>query len=228
MLKRNLTSELVEKFNEALNKIIASKNEGNYDNALNLIDNTFKDIFRLSVKFFNSFSDENLIDMVNTDGTINADKCIIMAKLLEEEADVLEHQNKLDESFYINLKSLNLFIEAYISKDNNCDLQNYFSDIDMIIDKVSEYKISSSLQNKIIEYYIKANRYDKAEDSIYNLLNETNFNNDYIKSSIALYENLLLKSDEELLIGNLPREEIEDSLALLKKKLVAGKYTINL
>ena len=90
MLKRNLTAELVGKFNEALAKIQEYKNEGENEEALSVIDNTLKELFRLGSKFFNSFSDENLIDMVKTDGTINADKCIMMAKLLEEEAEIFE------------------------------------------------------------------------------------------------------------------------------------------
>lgn len=219
MLKRNFTSELVKKFHEALDNILEYKNSNKYSEALTLIDDTFKEIFRLSSKFFNSFSDENLIDIIKTDGTVNTDKCIMMAKLLEEESDIFKKQGNINDAFYTNLKSLNLFLEAYINKNNSCDLENYFSDIDCILDELSEYKISAVLQNKIIHYYTKKGSYDKAENILYELLENNNFSKASIDLGISFYEELILKEDKDLEKGNLPREEINESLFTLKQKL---------
>ncbi|AKA71999.1 DUF6483 family protein [Clostridium scatologenes] len=222
MLKRNLTSELVAKFKEFMDKILELRKEGKNQEALTTIDDTFKEIFRLSSKFFNSFSDENLLDMIKTDGTINADKCIMMAKLLEEEALIFEDENNLDEAFYMNLKSLNLFLEAYVNKNDDCDLQNYFCDIEPIIEKVSSYKIPISIQNKLMDYYLKVNSYDKAEDMFYDILENNNFDENLIKKGLDFYEALLLKDDNDLNENNLPREEINESIKFLKNKLSAN------
>ncbi|KZL93780.1 DUF6483 family protein [Clostridium magnum] len=219
MLKRNLTAELVGKFNEALAKIKEYREEGKNEEALIVIDNTLKDLFRLGFKFFNSFSDENLIDMVKTDGTINADKCIMMAKLLEEDAEILEDLGNSDESFYIYLKSLNLFLEAFLNKDEDCDLQGFFSDMDIIIEKICNYKVPVILQNKMIDYYIKTKNYDKAENILYEILEENDFNKNLLEKGISFYEELLNKDDEDLENGNLSKEEIIESLSSLKKKL---------
>lgn len=219
MLKRNLTSELIGKFNEALAKIKDYKREGKNEEALNAIDNTLKDLFRLGIKFFNSFSDENLIDMVKTDGTINADKCIMMAKLLEEESEILETLGNSNEAFYIYLKSLNLFLEAFLSKNEDCDLQCFFSDIDIIIEKVCDYKVPLILQDKIIDYYIKTKNYDRAENILYEILEDNNFNKSVLEKGISFYKELLTKDNEDLKNGNLDREEIIESLSVLKNKL---------
>ncbi|MCT8977162.1 DUF6483 family protein [Clostridium sp. CX1] len=219
MLKRNLTSELMSKFNEALNKIMEYKMSGKNEEALIVIDNTLKEIFRLGMKFFNSLSDDNLLDMIKTDGTINTDKCIMMAKLLEEEASILELQGNLDDAFYIELKSLNLFLHAYEGDNENCDLQHHFEDIEIMIEELSEYRLPSSLQNRIIDYYVKTNKYDKAEDTLYEILQENDFSNETIEKGISLYELLLNKDDNTLEEGNLSREEVEESLSILKKRL---------
>lgn len=218
-IKSNLTAALVKKFADALEKILKYKSEGKNEEALNAIDDAFKEIFRLSSKFFNSFSDENLMDMIKTDGTLNADKCIMMAKLLEEEGEIYESQGNVNEAFYLNIKSLNLLLEAYINKDNNCDLQSYFSDIDLIISKILDYKLPASLEYKILDYYVKINMYDKAEDMLYEILETNNFDKPSIEKGISFYESLLTQDDETLEKGNLPREEIEDSLSHLKEKL---------
>lgn len=219
MLKRNLTLELVAKFKEFMDKILDYRKQGKNKEALTTIDDTFKEIFRLSSKFFNSFSDENLLDMIKTDGTINTDKCIMMARLLEEESLIFEDENDFDKAFYMNLKALNLFLEAYIKKDTDCDLQDYFSDIPPIIEKVCQYKIPLSLQNKIIDYYVKINRYDKAEDIFYDVLEHNDFNKTTLEKGILFYESLLLKDDKTLNESNLPREEINESLSFLKSKI---------
>ncbi|MFL0194378.1 DUF6483 family protein [Clostridium sp. WILCCON 0269] len=219
MLKRSITAELMKKFNELLEKIIHCRDKNDYENALDLIDDAFKDIFRLSIKFFNSFSTENLIEIIKSDGTINSDKYIMMAKLLEEEANILEVQNKTEDAFYIYEKSLNLFLNAYLTEDNHCDLEGYFSDIDSIIYKISQYKLSSELENRLIEYYVKTGTYDKAENIIYEMLQDTGFSKDCLKNAIEFYERLLVKSDSELNSGNLPREEVLESIDSLKEKL---------
>lgn len=222
MLKRNMTLELVAKFNEYITKILKYKREGNFDKALVLIDDTFKEIFRLSLKFFNSFSDENLIDMIKSGGSVNSDKCIMMAKLLEEEAYIFEIQKKGDESFCILLKSLNLFLEAYINNNTDSNLKEHFSDIDLIVEKVQEYKIPSYIQYKLIDYYTDVHKYDKAEDIMFEIIEYDDFSIDSIKSGIKFYESLLLKDDKDLSENNLPREEINESVKFLKNKLPAN------
>ncbi|AZV58129.1 DUF6483 family protein [Clostridium sp. AWRP] len=219
MLKRTITAELIKKFNEMLYKILDDMDNKNYEGALDLIDTAFKDIFRLSIKFFNSLSLENIMEMVKINGSIVTDKCIIMAKLLEEEGNALEFQNKLDDAFYIHQKSLNLFLEAYLNESTNCDLKNYFSDIDPLINKLCEYKLSFTLLSKIAHYYAETKRYDKADDVIYEMLEENNHDAKCVEFAIKFYENLLLKNDNDLNSGNLPREEIEESLSSLRNIL---------
>ncbi|WP_368490019.1 DUF6483 family protein [Clostridium sp. BJN0013] len=220
MLKRSITDELIKKFEELLEQIIFNKKNENYTKAMNLIDDAFKYIFRLSIKFFNSFSTENLLEIIKSDGTINVDKYIMMAKLLKEEADILENQHKTEDAFYIYEKSLNLFLNAYLIKDDHCNLENYFSDIDPIIIKISPYKLSLDVENKLIEYYLKIGIYDKAENILYEMLQDSNFSEKCLKNALKFYHNLLLKSEDELNRGNLPREEIIESLNSLNEKLL--------
>lgn len=220
MLKRSITDELIKKFKELLEKITYSKKNKDYKEALDLIDDAFKYIFRLSIKFFNSFSTENLLEIIKSDGTINADKYIMMAKLLEETAEILENQQKDEEAFYIYEKSLNTFLNAYLIENEHCDLKNYFSDIEFIITKVSPYKLSQNVENQLTQYYLKIGAYDKAENLIYEVLQNNNFSEESLKYALEFYQNLLSKNEDDLNAGNLPREEILDSLDYLNEKLI--------
>lgn len=223
MLKRSITDELIKKFEELLEQILYNKRNENYIKALDLIDDAFKYIFRLSIKFFNSFSTENLLEIIKSDGTINADKYIMMGKLLKEEADILESQHNREDAFYIYEKSLNLFLNAFLIKNEHCDLENYFSDMDYIIAKVSPYKLSPDIEDTLVKYYLKVGSFDKAEDILYDILKDSNFSKECLKDAVEFYETLLLKNEDELNKGNLPKEEIIESLNSLNKKLLKNK-----
>lgn len=217
MLKRNIVSELVKKFTEALKKIEKLKTCKKYGEALDSIDSVLKDVFRLSVKFFNSLSDENILDMVNTNDILDTDRCIIIAKLLKEEADIFEAQGRLNESFSIYLKSLYLYIKAF-KNQNDAELLTYLSDIDLILEKVVEFKLPNNQLNEIIDYYTEIACYDKAENFLYELLDENNYSPETIEKGIYFYNELLKKDPEDLEKGNLPFEEVKSGLEHLKKQ----------
>ncbi|WP_446897523.1 DUF6483 family protein [Clostridium sp. LBM24168] len=219
MLKQTLTNELIKKFTYYLNSIETKKCSDDYKSAIKLIDDAFKDIFRLGLKFFNSFTTENIIDMASTNRRQNTDKCIMIAKLLEEEGSILQRQDKLNEAFYINQKSLNIFLDAYINKSDHCELEEYFNDIQPLIDDVFQYKLPITLEEKIKDYYISINKYDKAEDIIYYILEETKYDTTYIEYALKFYNNLLSKEDLDLKNGGLSKLEIKKSITELESKL---------
>ncbi|WP_039657980.1 DUF6483 family protein [Clostridium tyrobutyricum] len=219
MLKRDITNELAENFINYLNKLEIEKNNNDYNKSLAIIDSAFKDIFKLGIKFFNSLSNENLIDMTSTNGKPSADKCIMMAKLFEEEAKILEFQNKLDDSFYINQKSLNIFLDTYNAENDTCTLKKFFSDIPDIIDRLIEYKLPTSLEIKIRDYYAMENKFDKADNVAYEILEESNYENQIVHETLNFYKKLLSQQDSLLTKGGITKSEIEESIRDLEIKL---------
>lgn len=219
MLKQSLTNELMRKFMDYLNNIEAKKNDEDYRAAVKLIDDAFKDIFRLGLEFFNSFTTENIIDMASSNRRQNTDRCIMIAKLLEEEGFILEKQGRLNDAFYINQKSLDVFLDAYMNRSEHCDLEEYFKDIQPLIDNVFQYKLPIVLEEKIRNYYTTANRYDKAEDVIYYILEETKYSKSCIEEALKFYNDLLSKENSDLTKGGLSKEEIEESIRELQSRL---------
>lgn len=219
MLKQNFTDELIKKFLNYIDNIEKEINNKNYKSALNLVDDAFKDIFRLGMKFFNSFTTNNLIEMVSTNRKSNTDRCIMMAKLLEEEGFILEKQNKIDESFYINKKSLTIFLDTYSKRNDYYTLGEYFNNIQNLIDNIFQYEIPVSLENKIKDYYISIGKYDKAENVFYYIMEESNYSIDSIKNALEFYNKLIFKEDSVLKEGGISKQEIQDSIQQLKSRL---------
>jgi hypothetical protein len=215
MLKVNVNSELIKKFSEVIQGILTMIDNGEYEKALELIDVAFRDFFRLGSKFFNALTEENLLDMAKTSSIMDVDKCIIMAKLLLEEANVYEKLYGKNESFYLYTKSLYLYAEAYEYVDEESELDKYFADIDPLIAKVDRYKLDPGLLKQLIRYFIKKGAYDKADDALYNLLEDNGFEEGLKQYASEIYKALLSKTDAELEKGNMTRDEILESLEAL-------------
>jgi hypothetical protein len=207
MLKVNVNSELIKKFSEVIQGILTMIDNGEYEKALELIDVAFRDFFRLGSKFFNALTEENLLDMAKTSSIMDVDKCIIMAKLLLEEANVYEKLYGKNESFYLYTKSLYLYAEAYEYVDEESELDKYFADIDPLIAKVDRYKLDPGLLKQLIRYFIKKGAYDLLEDN--------GFEEGLKQYASEIYKALLSKTDAELEKGNMTRDEILESLEAL-------------
>ncbi|MBM7871155.1 tetratricopeptide (TPR) repeat protein [Clostridium pascui] len=207
MLKSNFSKRLTDQFEESFEEVLNLTKNKNYDKALQLIDGTFSNLFRLNSLFFNSMSNDNLVDILKVGGEIEKDKAIVISKLLEQRACILNIQGKENESFYIYIKALNLFIEAFLC-DKDTDLDKYFKDIPNMIEKTSGYVLPEETSRRIVNYYKEVGDFASAEDYLYELLDVTEKNTESIAFALEFYDSLLKLDDETLEKGNLSREEI--------------------
>ncbi|KGK87590.1 DUF6483 family protein [Clostridium sp. HMP27] len=217
MLKSNFSKRLTNQFEESFEEVLNLTNDKDYDAALRLIDETFSNLFRLNSLFFNSMSNDNLIDILKVGGEIEKDKAIIISKLLEQRAHILAIQGKDNESFYIYIKALNLFIEAFLC-DKETDLNRYFKDIPVIIEKTSGYVLSEETLKRIISYYKEVGDFASGEDYLYELFDATGKDEDSITFAKEFYDFLLKLDDAVLEKGNLSREEILEAKSSLSSK----------
>lgn len=218
MLKSDFIKKLVENFKRSLEEILSLIEEKNYSKALECIDNTFSNLFRLNSMFFNSMTEDNLIEILKAGGELEKDKAIIVSKLLKEKAYILELQGDSTESFYLYLKSLNLYIEAFLC-DREAELAYFLDEIPCIIDKLSDYQLPTSTKIRLINYYKETGDFASGEDILYELLEENQNDLSTVNFGVSYYEDLLKMDDETLESGNLSREEVLDALSILNKKL---------
>jgi hypothetical protein len=71
---------------------------------------------------------------------------------------------------------------------------------------------------KLFQYYELVGVYGKAEDILYELI-EMKYS-DILAEAKSFYLRLLDKSDQELIDGHLPREEVQEGLIQIEKKSV--------
>lgn len=206
MLQRDYLMRMTEMLTAVIAKVMFNKETKNYEEAEKEIETAAKTIVGLDLRIINILNPEDIIQLMKT-SDLYAGRCLVSAELLKEYADVHELNGKDNSS--IILKSLNLYIEAILSKELP-EPEKYYSKINELISLIDESDLKDDLNFKIIDYYEFSGQYSKAEDMIFELIE--NNNKDIIDRSVSFYKKLLHRTDEELESGNLSREEVNDAL----------------
>ncbi|MBK7445261.1 MAG: DUF6483 family protein [Ignavibacteria bacterium] len=206
MLQRDYLMRMTEMLTAVIAKVMFNKEIKNYEEAEKEIETAAKTIVGLDLRIINILNPQDIIQLMKT-SDLYAGRCLVSAELLKEYADVHELNGKDNSS--IILKSLNLYIEAILSKELP-EPEKYYSKINELISFIAESDLQDDLNFKIIDYYEFSGQYSKAEDMIFELIE--NNNKDIIDRSVSFYKKLLHRTDEELESGNLSREEVNDAL----------------
>lgn len=206
MLQRDYLMRMTEMLTAVIAKVMFNKETKNYEEAEKEIETAAKTIVGLDLRIINILNPQDIIQLMKT-SDLYAGRCLVSAELLKEYADVHELNGKDNSS--IILKSLNLYIEAILSKELP-EPEKYYSKINELISFIAESDLQDDLNFKIIDYYEFSGQYSKAEDMIFELIE--NNNKDIIDRSVSFYKKLLHRTDEELESGNLSREEVNDAL----------------
>ncbi len=206
MLQRDYLMRMTEMLTAVIAKVMFNKEIKNYEEAEKEIETAAKTIVGLDLRIINILNPQDIIQLMKT-SDLYAGRCLVSAELLKEYADVHELNGKDNSS--IILKSLHLYIEAILSKELP-EPEKYYSKINELISFIAESDLQDDLNFKIIDYYEFSGQYSKAEDMIFELIE--NNNKDIIDRSVSFYKKLLHRTDEELESGNLSREEVNDAL----------------
>jgi hypothetical protein len=195
-----------------LEKILYHKRAENYVEAKNEIDNTINILLGINpLILYNYTVDEILVNIIGLE-PFDLDKCVIIAQLLNEKAEVLEKTSKSYEILENYKKSFLLFREAL---KHDLDIIKYKSKIDSIIDSIRKYEIPDEINIAIMEYYENVGDFGKAEDVLF-LLKEAGYK-DIQTLGVGFYNRILKLKDEELEKGNLPRKEAKEALKVVEK-----------
>lgn len=219
MINKDYILRMAERFGRYLAIIIGLRQNNKHEEALIYIDDLFLQTTGLTIGFINSASEEMLLNLISPLGILNIEKCLWIATLLKEEADIYNDIGQPTESYYRYLKSLYLFTEISL-RDSTVQELDIDAAITAILDKLAEYEFPLKTQDRLFRYYEKIGNYAKAEDVLFEMLEaeagEAGNKKLIIQQGITFYTHLTQKSDAALQTGNLSREEIKEGLAQLQ------------
>jgi hypothetical protein len=166
--------------------------------------------------FVHSAPEETLLAMLTSMGTLDTEKCWLLATLLKADGEVYEAQENENDSYYSYLKALNLFLAALTSDDEPHRLDPV-PEVEGLLYKLSSYELPNSTKALLFRYFEQTGSYANAENTLYDLLDTDPGDTEVIENGKAFYRRLLRQSDAALAAGSLTRDEVEDGLMKLTR-----------
>lgn len=211
MFQRDYFMRMIAQMTEAIGQIMKLRKEHKQQEALFVIDELLDKEFRLSAKLIRSLSDEDLIQVMTTNGQPDTDHLLAIAILLKQEALLMAELGKETDSFAGYVKALRLFLRLSLM-----DAEPTFAvpndEIRDLLTTLQPYELPVPAKRLLMEWHEAEGRYDELENVMYELLEDMALSS---AEAAGTYERLLLLEDERLAAGGLPRVEIEQGLAEL-------------
>ena len=152
MPQKDYILRIAEDVGRALAQIIYHQKIQDYEGALSLIDDLFKQTVGMGSGFIHAASEETLLAMLTLLGVLNLEKALMVATLLKAEGDVFADQGNPDAAYYSYLKSLNLFLEIVLRDDHLHDLR-ITPEVEDLLDKLEAYELPLNTRYLVLRYY---------------------------------------------------------------------------
>src|SRR6266404_3686941 len=216
MIKDDYILREIERLVQALAKIFKLHKQGENDEALAAIDDAFLDLVGLDRELVEMISLKDLLALMKLGIDLDITRCLVIADLLKARGDVRTRMGAGQESAATYARSLTLFLNIFTSPVS-IDLPEYRARAEELIGKLKGCDLLPETKVPLFRYFEKTGRYARAEDVLFEMVegdaDETTYNEGF-----GFYERLLRRSDEELAAGDLPREEVQNGLASLRKR----------
>jgi hypothetical protein len=116
MLRKGLIEIQIELLTKALAKILLLKNEGDFAGALSEIRGASQRVAGWDTLFLVRLTDDSLIEQMNSEGRTDAGRCIVVARLMQEQGDIYHLQGQEKAALLFHQKALLLTLEAVVQE----------------------------------------------------------------------------------------------------------------
>ena len=216
MSQRDYILRIAEEVGRALAQVLYNRQIQDYAAAHTLIDEQCKQAFGMGIGFIRSIPDETLLSMLTSFDTLNTEKCWLLAILLKAEGDIYQDQGNASESYYSYVRSLNLVLEVLLL-DTTTGGVSTPPELEDLLSRLSEYELPARTRLLLFRYFDHAGKYARAENVLFEMLAEDDFDGDIHDLGTAFYQRLMSKSDAALSAGNFSRQKVEEGLAWLER-----------
>lgn len=213
MFRRDYLLRMVEEMTEMIGKAFDLKQKKKHIEALWELDEWMKRQFRLNSQLLNSLPTEDIIDFFRLGNGVEVDKLQQVARILEEEGEIVQDQGLTDEGLVRFMKALHLYLYSMLNGANR-EILGAPERIQQLNAKVKGYKLPDKTERLLALYDEQIGRYGDAENSWYRLAAREDR---YKEEACAFYRRLLKLDDAKLEQGGLPRQEVEEGLLHLQK-----------
>ncbi|GAA3410320.1 DUF6483 family protein [Paenibacillus hodogayensis] len=218
MFRNDYVMRMIEQLSSAMGVILGLKRQLKPEEALQLLEETYKRLFGLNPNLIRALSERDLTDLLNRQGEATAEKMLVVARLMKEEAELYSTLDRVDESHRLNRKALHITLTA-AQESSDVPWLDIGGQVDELLDRLRPYGLPAETRRLLWAYYASVGRFADAEDYLFQLLQETPQTAEeqsqldrLLADADSFYERLLTLDEEVLEAGRLPLDEVKDSL----------------
>lgn len=215
MLKNDYMKELENSLRLLKMEVDQSLADGDIEKCKKLINKQFRALIGLDVETIDTLSFNTIKDILSKDNQYNAEKYIALGELLKLEGLISEKEKNIQNKLFYYEKIVEAFFEGY--EEDETINKKYLNESKEQIEELMQYEISINIEKKIFRLYELLGSFDKAEDLLFQMINETNKDKEIIEQGKAFYNRLKELPQSLLEKGNFSFEEVEDSYKELCK-----------
>jgi tetratricopeptide (TPR) repeat protein len=215
MLRKDYLLQQIAMLSGLVARLLKLRDDGDEQGAADEIEQSYRELFGFEPQLISLLPSEFLFDKIRSGEYLDTSQGIMLAILLREDAmnygatgNALEHYQRL-------IRSLKVFLVVEHEHELTPEQLELY-DVDTVLDQMTEYELPVDIKYDLFLYYEDIGQYGRAEDMLHEALQDSDSNPELVAEGISFYEWLLTLPDEDLDAGNLPRVEVEESLAQLK------------
>lgn len=204
---------MIEQLSRVLSRALLMKDAKEYIEAVTEVKKAGQLFLGLDLDAMDKLSDKDLLRLWRVGNDLDAEKCALAGQLFKVEGQIYEDKGDEEGAVASYLKSLSLLTETinFLKEKIPHELKD---SVDFLAEKLDFAALPFQLQEKIFTTYSTTGRYGKAEDILFEIIDQ---HPTFLEQGKRFYEQLLNRSDEDLEQGNLPRAEVLESLAQLNR-----------
>jgi tetratricopeptide (TPR) repeat protein len=209
-MQQDYILRMVQQFTGFLVRVMRLRKEGEVEEALALVTDGYGRLAGLPGSLVHALSEDDLLNMLRAQGRLDPQRCLGLAELLREEGHIYDDMEKYDESYPRYLKSLRLYLEVVGEEE---ELGTVIAPgIDDVIEQLSGLDLPVSTTERLADYLELVGKFDLAENILLQQVEQSNRSEKSTDDAIRFYRRLLQKSDAELIVGGLTKDEVFEGL----------------
>lgn len=218
MIREDYILRLIRKYAQMVARIAGQNSAQDYRTALQTIDQASMQLLSLNIGAVIRLSPGQLLAIL-LDGHDPAEcraRCTLLVTLLQQAGIAHAAENRPAESRVAYLQALHILLEVLPRREGDV-LPEFTPALEDLVSVARDKGLPAETHTALLLYYEQTGQYAKAEDSLYAMLDDEPENPGIVDMGINLYERLQQQDDAVLFAGNLPREEVDEGLAEMRK-----------
>lgn len=209
---------MLEQFGEFLLALKALMREDRQAEAREQLDLAYKEALGLDAEFVRNAPDDYLILSAGHSRVGDLDKSLVLSDLLSLDGDWHALAGDEETTAICYAKAMNVLAESVLRQPFGV-AKEHIERVSELEAKIVHFDPPFATRERMFRLHERIGQFAAAEDDLYHLLDlsedDEEFDAQVCGRGIAFYQRLLQLKDHELILGGLPRSEVQEGLEAL-------------